>query len=225
MADVYHHALSSTKKWGGEIEDYLPIHQWFDETKKHFADPRHRALRHHSEGIGLMISIFGPTVSVTIGYQVGDETFLIKDWPGAGGNQAKARAAFRARDLYDLPPTKAFELHVTTLYKEVPTRWVGEQHVLEDFGHIPTAADFLRHMTTEAWMVKGARKLSRELEAPAREERHALRATQIETSELPPEVIERLHDYNDAINGRTNDAFDESGAIKDPELHDAQQSQ
>lgn len=114
MADVWHHSLSSVKRWGGEPEDYLPIHNWFDETKKHFADPRHRALRHHSEGIGLMISIFGPTVTISTG-------------------------------------------------RKVPTRWVGEGHVLEDFGRIPTAADFLRHMTTEAWMVRGARKLSKEL--------------------------------------------------------------
>jgi hypothetical protein len=46
----YHHALSSARKHGGKIEDYLPLHQWFDETKKHICDFRHRALRHHSIG-------------------------------------------------------------------------------------------------------------------------------------------------------------------------------
>ena len=30
MAHPYHHALSSVKKWGGTVEDYLPIHSWFD---------------------------------------------------------------------------------------------------------------------------------------------------------------------------------------------------
>lgn len=115
MADAWHHAVSSSRKYGGEPEDYLPIHHWFDETKEHFADPRHRALRHHSEGIGLMISIFGPTLTISSG-------------------------------------------------KKIPTRWIGEQHVLEDFGRIPTVADFLRHMTIEKWMVKGARRLSIELE-------------------------------------------------------------
>ena len=44
-----------------------------------------------------------------------------------------------------------------------PSARIGEQHVLEDFGHIPTLADFLRHMTIEKWMVRGARPLSREL--------------------------------------------------------------
>lgn len=26
MANPYHHALSSVQKWGGEVDDYLPIH-------------------------------------------------------------------------------------------------------------------------------------------------------------------------------------------------------
>jgi uncharacterized protein DUF6915/uncharacterized protein DUF6878 len=47
----YHHALSSIKKWGGSAEDFLPLHQWFDESKAITADFRHRALRHHAEGI------------------------------------------------------------------------------------------------------------------------------------------------------------------------------
>ena len=62
MAHPYHHALSSVRKWGGQVEDYLPIHNWFDSTKAHMADFRHRALRHHAEGIFLMESIFGMTL-------------------------------------------------------------------------------------------------------------------------------------------------------------------
>ena len=38
MAHPYHHALSSTHRWGGEPGDYLAIHSWFDESKAHFAD-------------------------------------------------------------------------------------------------------------------------------------------------------------------------------------------
>ena len=33
MGHCYHHALSSVKKWGGVVEDYLPLHQWFDEVR------------------------------------------------------------------------------------------------------------------------------------------------------------------------------------------------
>jgi hypothetical protein len=63
MAHPYHHALSSVKKWGGSPEDYQPIHDWFDESKAHIADFRHRALRHHTEGIFMAEKIFGTTIT------------------------------------------------------------------------------------------------------------------------------------------------------------------
>ena len=55
MGHPYHHALSSVKKWGGTADDYLPLHQWFDESKAITADFRHRALRHHAEGIFMLV--------------------------------------------------------------------------------------------------------------------------------------------------------------------------
>jgi len=116
MADPFHHALSSVKRWGGEVEDYLAVHAWFDEPKEHFCDPRSRAIRHHSEGIGWAIEHFGQTITLSTG-------------------------------------------------KQIPTRWIGEQHCNEDFGHVPTVADWLRCMTVEPWMVRGARPLSRELQS------------------------------------------------------------
>lgn len=116
MSDPYHHALSSVKKWGGDVEDYLPIHQWFDESKAFWADPRHRALRHHSEGIALCVKIFGPTI-------------------------VAKRAAVR----------------------RIPTRWVGEQHVMEDLGRIPTVKDWFEHIAPQPWMNKPQR-LSRSTE-------------------------------------------------------------
>ena len=48
MGHCYHHALSSARKWGGAAEAYLPLHQWFDESKEIIADFRQRALRHHA---------------------------------------------------------------------------------------------------------------------------------------------------------------------------------
>ena len=51
MTHLYYHSLSGVKKWGGSAQDYLPIHSRFDESKKIIADFRHRALRHHAEGI------------------------------------------------------------------------------------------------------------------------------------------------------------------------------
>jgi hypothetical protein len=70
MAHPYDHARSSVKKFGGTENDYLPIHIWFDETKKCVPDFRHRALRHHSEGIFLCESIFGITIQNSAGRMV-----------------------------------------------------------------------------------------------------------------------------------------------------------
>ncbi len=67
MAHPYHHALSSKKKWGGAVEDYLAIHTWFDASKEIIADFRHRALRHHAEGIFMAETIFGVTITLSSG--------------------------------------------------------------------------------------------------------------------------------------------------------------
>ena len=34
----------------------------------------------------------------------------------------------------------------------IPTRWVGEQHVMEDLGRIPLFADWARAIRPEPWM-------------------------------------------------------------------------
>lgn len=119
MANPLHHAISSSRRWGGDPRQYLPIHEWFDESKGWIPDFRHRAIRHHSEGIAEAVVLFEP--------------ILVEIEPGPGR------------------------------HKLIPVRWVGEQHVVEDLGRIPTAADWLRHMQPQAWMTR-ARKLSEELE-------------------------------------------------------------
>lgn len=45
------------------MEDYVAIHDWFDSTKELFADARHRALRHHSQGIFECERVFGRTIT------------------------------------------------------------------------------------------------------------------------------------------------------------------
>lgn len=99
----YVHAESSVKKYKGKISDYLPIHQWFDETKAHYPTNVHRALRHHSMGIFECERVFGTTITNSDG--------LI-----------------------------------------VCTRDLGEQHVLEDLGFIPTVSDYLNHLEHQDWM-------------------------------------------------------------------------
>ena len=101
----YHHALSSAKKYGGKPEDFQEIHAWFDESKSYFPDIRHRALRHHAEGIFLAERIFGPTIT-------------------------------NSQD------------------RVIPTRFLGEQHVKEDHGWIPTVQDWLKCLMVRPWMLK-----------------------------------------------------------------------
>ena len=103
MAHPLKHAESSARKFGGKPEDYLPIHNWFDESKAFIADFRHRALRHHAEGIFLAEKLFGVAIVNSDG-------------------------------------------------KQVPVRYLGEQHVREDLGRIPTAQDWLSHIKPARWM-------------------------------------------------------------------------
>jgi len=118
MANPYHHALSSVKKYGGKTKDYLPIHQWFDESKMMMADARHRALRHHAEGIFMCEKIFGVVILNSDG-------------------------------------------------KEIPTRFIAEQHVKEDLGFIPSMQDWFKHLKIQSWMLvtdKHAMRVLKEIE-------------------------------------------------------------
>lgn len=137
MANPYHHAVSSARKWGGVPEDYIEIHHWFDESKAFLADFRHRALRHHAEGIFLCERIFGHTIELSTCKRCG-----------------KTRGE-----------------HLCQLFepKQIPVRWIGELHVQEDLGFIPTASQWLERITAEPWMNR-SRKLSRELDSVATED-------------------------------------------------------
>ena len=66
----YTHCNSSVKYFGGKEEDYLAIHSWFDESKFHFGDIRHRALRHHSQGIQECEKQFGTYIINSAGKKV-----------------------------------------------------------------------------------------------------------------------------------------------------------
>lgn len=67
------------------------------------ADFRHRALRHHAEGIFMSATIFGATVTLST-------------------------------------------------RRIIPTRWIGEQHVREDLGFIPSFGDWVKAIRPEPWM-------------------------------------------------------------------------
>jgi hypothetical protein len=115
MAHPYHHAVSSARRFGGVPEDYIKYHDWFDGSKAHVADFRHRALRHHTEGIFMLEQIFGATMTNSDG-------------------------------------------------RVVPVRYIGEQHVQEDLGRIPTVAEWLERIEPARWMLGRGKDLARELE-------------------------------------------------------------
>ena len=105
----YHHCLISVKKFGGEPEDYLEIHRWFDESKAGMSDIRHRAIRHHSEGIFWCEAHFGNTIT-------------------------------------------------NSDNKRIPVRSIGEQHVIDDLGWVPSLKDWLTHMSVQPWMARANKK-------------------------------------------------------------------
>ena len=70
MAHPYDHARSSVKKWGGKPEDYIHIHEWFDETKAWYGHSKHRMFRHHSEGIFECEKIFGASFKNSDGKRI-----------------------------------------------------------------------------------------------------------------------------------------------------------
>jgi hypothetical protein len=95
------------------VEDYYAIHEWFDASKAHFGDFRHRALRHHTLGIYECEEKFGKQITNSNG-------------------------------------------------RVIPVKWVGEQHVIEDCGYIPSYSDWVKAIKPAEWMNK-SRPLSREL--------------------------------------------------------------
>lgn len=58
MAHPWHHAISSSKTFGGTPEEHFPLHAFLDHSKMILADPRHRSLLHHHAGIDLAKTAF-----------------------------------------------------------------------------------------------------------------------------------------------------------------------
>lgn len=79
----YYHALNTVKKYGGTTNDYIGIHNWLDETKAFYADFRHRALRHHSQGVFEAEKKFGIVItnsnSVVVPVRAIAEQHIIED--------------------------------------------------------------------------------------------------------------------------------------------------
>jgi hypothetical protein len=73
MSKPWIHAKNSVKKFGGQPEDYLPIHNLMDSSKDCIGDNRHRCLTHNSWFIGAdgpLEKIFGPIIINSDGREV-----------------------------------------------------------------------------------------------------------------------------------------------------------
>ena len=70
MTHPIFHSENSAKIFGGNPKDYTHIHNWLDETKETFCDFRHRALRHHSQGIFEAERVFGLAITNSDGKPV-----------------------------------------------------------------------------------------------------------------------------------------------------------
>jgi hypothetical protein len=86
MAKPFVHSKSSVRRWGGVESDYLSIHDFFDETKAHFPDSRHRAILHSSYGIFLAEKVFGHNITNSDGKLVSvrdiGEAHILEDFGG-----------------------------------------------------------------------------------------------------------------------------------------------
>jgi hypothetical protein len=70
MSNPLVHAERSARKWGGVADDYLALHQWFDATKGHLSDVRHRLILHNSFGILLAEQVFCAALTNSDGRRV-----------------------------------------------------------------------------------------------------------------------------------------------------------
>lgn len=86
MAKPYIHAQSSAKKYGGDPEDYVGIHDFLDSSKSVFPDNRHRALTHNSWFIFVVERVFGHNIQNSEGKAVSvraiAEQHILEDFGG-----------------------------------------------------------------------------------------------------------------------------------------------
>lgn len=87
MSKPYIHALSSARKFGGEPEDYIEIHNLLDSSKGTIADSRHRALTHTSWFLSVILErIFGIVITNSQGRKVSvrdiGEQHILEDFGG-----------------------------------------------------------------------------------------------------------------------------------------------
>ena len=70
MAHTNFRAKSLVRNFELCVNDCRPIDDYFDESRSYMCDVRHRALRHHHEGIFLREKLFGVSITNSDGREV-----------------------------------------------------------------------------------------------------------------------------------------------------------
>jgi hypothetical protein len=133
----FRHARNSVKKWGGQVADYLEIHNFMDLSKSAHADVRHRAIFHNSLGPYIVERVFG------IPYAKFEELAERFDW----SDEEKVAVM----DLLKEAKTERATSMINSDGVRVQVRDVAEEHVIEDLGRIPPLSDWLKNMTMQTW--------------------------------------------------------------------------
>jgi len=64
MSSPHIHAISSAKKFGGNMEDYIHLHEKMDCSKAYISDNRHRVLTHTMFWVKeVMVPLYGSTLT------------------------------------------------------------------------------------------------------------------------------------------------------------------
>ena len=87
MSKPFIHAQSSVRRFGGQVSDYLEIHNFMDSSKSVMADNRHRALTHNTWFIATVIErVFGVTIINSDGKEISvrsvAEQHVLEDFGG-----------------------------------------------------------------------------------------------------------------------------------------------
>ncbi len=164
------HSKNSAHKFGGQESDYIQIHNFFDSTKAHEASMRHRAIYHNSFGIFQAERLFGYP-----------RTQLEAARDKYSWSEEEVQAVI---NLIDLARSNEVTTIINSDGNQVSIRDIGEQHVFEDLGRIPSLAECLKEMPISDLL--GARTRIKSISIPVEVES----VDKVIPAKLPEEFID-----------------------------------
>lgn len=126
--NYWKHSLLSRKKFGGNPEDYLPVHKFLDSSKLFYYHLKHRILLHNTYGMEICISKFEELITNSDGKKI-----LVRD----------IVAEHCKEDLYGIVPT------LNNWFK------YADEKIFEDFELITTDDQVLNDFLMKPLMMSG----------------------------------------------------------------------